>query len=486
MTSTQKLGSGFLWLTTQAVGRQLLLFVLFAILGRLLDPHDFGAVAIASSAVLLLQALSSQAISAAVIQRQDLTDEETATAFTLNLIFAVGLAILVALGCALYVYAYPDEKTLPMVIAIMTAMMPVYALFEIHLALLARDMRFDLIAKKSIIGQVVSSLVAVAMAFAGFGVWSLVAQFCMMVLIEFAVVRYYSSWKASLMFRKAIGVEFMRFGGPLVAARGIVAVDLRSPELLLGGFAGQASTGHFRVARSLFDVIVALVGLPLRQMILPTLAPIKGDQVLLKQRYLMLSAANAWLFFAPLAVFGVWGGEITVVVFSAKWSESAWIAQIFAFQGIAYALFYLYEPLLTAAGRTGDLLRLRAIQATLSIGCMIAAIPFGARAMIIANAGGVLLSMPFMYYFVTTAAGIDFRAFARSHIAPCVAGALVVAILFSIRSGMNETPLLVQMAISTVVAMAVYMAAFLRFGDAELRNAIWAFAGRLTRERAGS
>lgn len=309
------------------------------------------------------------------------------------------------------------------------------------------------------------------------------AQCWITVLIEAAIVRHYSSWKAHLRFDRGGFARLIEPIIPLSVARGVVAVDVRLPEVLLGGFAGLATAGYFRLSRSLFDVVVAIAGAALKQVTLPTLAPLRDDRVLLRQRYLMVSGVNAWLFFAPLAVLYVWGGDLTVLMFGAKWSESAWIVQIFAVQGIAYALFYLYEPLLTAAGREGDLLRLRTIQAGLSVLCMATAIPFGARTMVAANTAGVLLAMPFMYHFVAKATGLNARDFVRAHAAPVGGAAVVMLVLAASQIGLRDAPPLVAMLVSTASALTVYLLLFLKFGDPGIRRDLLMFvaSGRALR-----
>ena len=62
----------------------------------------------------------------------------------------------------------------------MVGLLPISAFYEIHQARLIKNFRFAMIAKKSLAGQVLGSVVAVIAAYYGYGVWSLVAQYyCM-------------------------------------------------------------------------------------------------------------------------------------------------------------------------------------------------------------------------------------------------------------------------------------------------------------------
>src|ERR1700743_3143111 len=101
---------GILWLAGQTVARQVISFVLFVALGRMLSPEDFGVVSLSASVILILQTFSSQGIAQAVIQRSDLTDSDAEVAYTFNLLVCIGLAGLVILCSVLFAIAFPEHS----------------------------------------------------------------------------------------------------------------------------------------------------------------------------------------------------------------------------------------------------------------------------------------------------------------------------------------------------------------------------------------
>lgn len=474
----KKLGSGFLWLTSQAIIRQLLLFVLFVVLGRLLGPSEFGIVAIASATLTILQSVSSQGIAQAVVQREVLSDEHADVAFSINLVLCISFALLAWLGCAVAATIWTTDRQLILVLAVMVGLLPISAFYEIHQARLIKNFRFAMIAKKSLAGQVLGSVVAVIAAYYGYGVWSLVAQYYCMVLVELWIVRRWSNWKARLSFDPKVARAIVGFSAYLFGSRLVTAIETRSPELILGMFAGQIFVGYFRVARNLFNVIISIVALPLRNMALPVLSDLQRDSAKLRDNYLVLSCASAWLLLAPAALLMIWARPLVELLFGAKWAESGWVLQVIAIQGLAYALFGLYESLFVALGRTNEVFKLRCGQATILIVIMLLMTPSGASAIVVGHTVGTLMAMPLMYFFIVRAIGADVRTMLRYHLPPLVAAGIFISVSLVVRRLLIGWPELTVMLVGTAFATAIYLALFLISGDATLRSHIVAFIRR--------
>ncbi|MGL4811977.1 MAG: oligosaccharide flippase family protein, partial [Beijerinckiaceae bacterium] len=334
MTQSRKLVSGFFWLAGQAVARQVMLFAVFIVLGRMLGPAEFGIVAIAMSVVAILQALSSQVISQSIIQRPNLTDEEADCAFTLNLVLCCAFALATVMGSAALAMASSGNGQLALGLAVLAGLLPIYALYEIHQARLSKGFQFARIAQKKLYGQLAASIMAVGMALAGFGLWALVAQYYAMAVTELVVVRRWSPWRARWRWHGPTLRSVLRFSGPLVGARIASTIEIRSPELVFGFFFGQSAAGFFRVARNLFDTAIGIVGAPLLHMALPILSDAK-DKDVRRKNYYFLSGLSAWLFLPPFIMLGIWANDITVLLLGEKWRESGWITSVLAVQGIA-------------------------------------------------------------------------------------------------------------------------------------------------------
>ena len=90
---------GFVWAFTGSAGQAVLQIAATIVLARLLTPQEFGSVAAALLVVGLAQLLTQVGVSAALVQRRELTDDDVSAAFAFSVLVALVLAVALAL-CA--------------------------------------------------------------------------------------------------------------------------------------------------------------------------------------------------------------------------------------------------------------------------------------------------------------------------------------------------------------------------------------------------
>ena len=80
-----------IWAILQVGGRQLASLAVFAILGVLLAPRDFGLVGMAMAWLSIVQSFSDLGLGAALVQRREVGPAHFSTVFVLNV--GVGIAL---------------------------------------------------------------------------------------------------------------------------------------------------------------------------------------------------------------------------------------------------------------------------------------------------------------------------------------------------------------------------------------------------------
>lgn len=142
------------------------------ILARLLNPEEFGVVAIATVLIQFLSMFCTMGIAPAIIQREDLNNEDLDNIFTLTLL--VGLIFSVAFFfCSWPIASFYGNKQLIPVCQILSVQLFFSAANMVPNALMNKYKRFKEIAKRTLFLQIVSCTLAITAAYNGFGVYSL-------------------------------------------------------------------------------------------------------------------------------------------------------------------------------------------------------------------------------------------------------------------------------------------------------------------------
>src|SRR5436305_7312009 len=165
---------GTLLIATRA-GTQVFVWASTLLIARFLTPLDYGLMAIGLLVVGLADLFAEAGIGRAIIQKQTLEPRDVDEGFTLNIVLAVAMYVLLFLMAgplADHVFQTPELPTFLRVLGIHVLLAPLMA---IPLALLDRDLSMG---KQSAIHAgtaVFQSCVVLVLAILGMGYWSLVA-----------------------------------------------------------------------------------------------------------------------------------------------------------------------------------------------------------------------------------------------------------------------------------------------------------------------
>src|SRR5271165_555415 len=145
------------------------------VLARLLEPKDFGLVGMVTAFTGMLSIFRDFGLSAASVQRADVTDDQTSSLFWINV--AVGLVLGLATVClAPAISSFYHEPRLVWITSVVAAGFVFNGAGVQHSAMLQRQMRFTALSLIDTVSLVVSTGVAIGVAIAGYGYWAIVAM----------------------------------------------------------------------------------------------------------------------------------------------------------------------------------------------------------------------------------------------------------------------------------------------------------------------
>lgn len=371
------LRGGLAKLTSQAGNSALRLgFVLIA--ARLLDPRDFGLVAMVTAFTAVLDLFSTVGLSSAAVQKSIISKEQISTLFWINILVGVLLSILCVL-IAPFVVAFYHEPRLFWVTVAMGAGFIFNAAGAQHLALLQRQMRYVSLAKIEFSSQLASFCLGLGLALVGYGYWALVAA-----SISLPAAVTLSSWMVARwipgkpMRNAGIG-SMLHFGGTLTLNGVVSYLTINFDKLVVGRFWGANALGHYSVASQLITTPVSHLNTALGGVTFSALSRLQNDAVRFKSYFLKGYSLNVSLTL-PITIFSaVFAQDIVLTALGQKWAESAIIFQMLAPAALFYGLVNPLVWVLFASQRHVRSLKLALVLAVLvPAGCLIG-LPYGPK-----------------------------------------------------------------------------------------------------------
>lgn len=327
---------------------QLLSWVSTIVVARLLNPEDYGIVAMAGVFVGFIGLLNEFGLGAAVVALRHLTEEQIASIHSLASLSGVAgflLTCLIAIPAG-RIYAASD---IPLVIVVMGAGFAFLALRSVPSALLEKALRFKLLALLEGGQAIVAALITVGLAWWGAGYWALVIGgvaghvAVTAVILRQHPVRYARPSFGSL--REAI-----RFSSHVLVGRISWYVASNADVFIAGRILGQGIVGAYSFAGTLANLPLDKITALLSRVMPAFYSSVQTDPSVLRRYLLLLTEGLALLTF-PIGVGMALVAHVFVpFVLGEKWVGAVLPLQVLSCWAVVRSLFGLISPILFVTG----------------------------------------------------------------------------------------------------------------------------------------
>ncbi len=447
-------------LAGQALGT-LLRVVSLVVLARLLDPADFGLVAMVTVITGIFDILVTGGLSAATVQRVDVTDDQISTLFWINVAIGVVLALL-CFAAAPAVAAFYHEPRAYLVILALTPAFVMNGLGVQHIAILQRHLRFITLSTIEVASQIVAAAVSIGMALAGFGYWSLVAA-----VIAVPACVTIGAWLATGWIprapRRGSGIgSMLRFGGTVTLNGLVVYAAYNFEKVLLGRYFGSDALGLYGRAYQLVNMPTQAINLALGGVAFSALARLQGDSDRFRS-YFLKGYSLILTVTVPSTIFcAAFAGDIILVLLGPKWQEAVPIFRLLAPTILVLSIINPLGWLLQAIGLQERSLKIAFVIAPLVCMSYLLGMPYGPSGVAFAYSAAMSLWLiPHVLWSVagTPVAAIDLvRAAGRPFFASFTA--IVVAMIAQTLAAGIPFPI-VRLFLAASVMATVYALALL-------------------------
>jgi len=346
------------------LGVQVLLWGVTFTVARLLDPSDYGIMSIGVVFICLADMLAEAGVGRALIQKAELTREDLAAAFTINLLLAsllYGLLFATAGMAARYLERPALEQMLP-ILGLMVLLSPFRA---VAFALLDRDLRMERQAAIHVFFSAFQAAIVLSLAFLGYGYWSLVVGAVLGRAFEVFGLYLATGWTPRLTWTPWRHGEILRFGMNVSFSGILQSFYNNSIFVILGKIVGDVTLGYFSLAFQIVSLPMQKLTINSNQVAYPVFCRLREDRAKLRNWYLRLSVLLGFLGIPTLVGMAIVAPEAFGLVLGAKWLPSVLPFRLLAVVGIFMIYAGSLPPMFDAIGRPDITLRYSAACALL-------------------------------------------------------------------------------------------------------------------------
>jgi O-antigen/teichoic acid export membrane protein len=348
---TEKSLSGMVWVLTDKFGSTLVNFIVNIILARLLSEEDFGIIAMVVVFFEISTTLVYSGLPAALIREKEVTEADKSTTFFFNLGAAL-LLYLVLYASAPHIAVFFDQDQLQPIVRVMSLNLIIISFSIIQRTLLDRELHFKTQTKTRLAGILISGAVGVWMAFAGFGVWSLVTKFVLISLIDTVLLWIVSGWRPRMIFSMSSFKRLFGFGSKILATNFLDRTFTHIFKVVIGRVFTIGALGYYHWANSFRNLVVTSLFQTIQRVSYPLLSKLNTDPEALKKGYRQVLRISSFVMIPSMIWMAALAEPLVIASIGSKWIPAVPFLQLLCISGLAFHLNAINLNMLLVLGRS--------------------------------------------------------------------------------------------------------------------------------------
>ena len=373
-----------LWAIVEKFSLQIVQFVVSVVLARLLEPKDYGLIALTGIFTSLSAAIIDGGFEKTLIRAKTLEPVQIDSVFYVNLILGLLLmGVLWSSAGAIAVFFH--EPGLGPVLRIVSITLPLSGFTCVQRVLLMKELRFKKISLAQIASSSAGGVVGIVMALKGAGVWALVGSLLTVQIITVVIFWIKADWYPRLHFSYAAIKDMLPYGTNIMFVSLLFFLMLQFNTFIVGKFYNNTELGFFNRGGRLPDLLVSLVQSIVLKLAFPLFAKVRDEKEQLQEVLRRTTQMVAFICFPLLALLFVNAYDITLVLFTAKWIPSVIFMELFCFITLLEPFIVIYRELILAKGHAKLMMRIFVLTSAGEIALVLFLARFGIMYVVVAS-----------------------------------------------------------------------------------------------------
>ena len=398
MSLTAKTTTGILWNFSEQLARRGVGILVTLLLARFLVPEDFGLVAMMAVFLALGGSLMDSGFREALIRLESITQEDYATAFYANLVLGL-ISYGVLFSAAPSIAGFYEEPRLVELIRVASLTVIIMSFQVVQVASLIRKLNFKAQLKASFPASVISGIVAVYLAYTGWGVWALVSQTLLNALLHTALLWKMEGWRPTRQFSWPSIKGMYNFGYKLFLSGVLDTVFQNLYVIVIAKVFSAPVAGLYFFANKIKELIVQQLVSSIQSVTYPALASVQNDDARLKQGYKKIVILMTMMLFPGILFTAALAEPIFQLLLPEQWSPAVPYFQLLCIVSVMLPLHSINLNILKVKGRSDLFLYLEIIKKSINGLVLFGTYQYGVHAIIFGQiATSVINYIPNSYF----------------------------------------------------------------------------------------
>ncbi len=457
MSNSKKVSvvSGIMWSMLSRFGTLAITFGANIVLARRLSSEDFGVVGLLTVFVALAGTILDAGLGTALIQKKDPEKIDYSTVFVFNIAISSLLYATIFLA-APFIADYYDKAILTDILRVQSIILFVNAFRIIQYNILIKQLQFKRLTLVDIGSALTGSAIGVALAYTGFGVWSLVINNIAYSLVFTIVINLMATWRPSLQFSYKAFKQLFSFGGLVLVSNLIDTLYKNIQNLIVGKVFSISELGYYSQAKKLEEVPVMGVSSAINSVLFPVYSNLQDDKKVLSEK--LNKNIDIITFVLPpiMAIVIIIAEPLVEMLYTAKWSDSIPYFQLLCVAGAILPVNMTNLNIIKSQGKGVVYLLMQIAQFVLGVGAMLIGSLWGVKGLI---CGSIIVSYLYTIIIININATLlgksvyrQFILISKNLIVTIVVGLITFVIFSNVQMG-----IFLSLIIPAIAYVAIYL-----------------------------
>lgn len=344
--SSTQFASSALWRLVDVISRKIVTLFISILLARIIVPEVYGVVALTMVFIVFCDIFILNGFNVALIRKKEIVPIDYSTVMTMSLVFTSVMYVIIWFCSPLFADFYESPDLCPVLRAI-TLLLFFESVSSVIRAKATREMQFKKMTIAAFTSSLASGLIALVMAYMGFGVWALVVQQVSSNLIEMVMLLIVFRWKISFKFSLEVAKSMTKFTIGVLGTSFLDFFGNNFTNLIIGKAYSTKDLGFINRANIFPETIGLNAYNSINSVLLPTLSSRQNCDEEMKT--VLRKVMSLTMYVILPMMFGLIGTAkmLIPILLTEKWAPSVPLMYFFCLyyavnpiRAIGYSAFY--------------------------------------------------------------------------------------------------------------------------------------------------
>lgn len=365
-----------IWKFSERILAQVVTFIVSIILARLLSPSEYGTIALVMVFITIADVFVNAGFGNALIQKLNVDNLDYSSVLYVS-IFSSVIIYSFLFFMSPHIANFYNNKSLELVLKVLSLRIPIAAFNSVQQAYVSKNMLFKRFFFSTLFGTILSGIIGCLMAYKGFGIWALVAQYLINTIIDTLVLWFTVKWRPILAFSLKRVKTLFSFGWKLLVSGLIDTGYSQLRSLVIGRKYTASDLAYYNRGQQYPQLVVANVNTSISSVLFPVISKNQENLYTVKKmtrRAIKTSSYVMWPLMFGLAIISK---PLVLLMLTDKWLPCVPYLQIACFNYAFWPIHTANLEAIKAIGRSDWFLKLEIIKKIVGVSLLFFSMNFG-------------------------------------------------------------------------------------------------------------